>query len=140
MTSPGRRARDWQQIRELRSRYARAIDHKNWEEAHEIFTEDATVHYRGGPLTGAQEVEDYWRENVHYEYSMHTMQAPVIDIDGDTASGEWYLLEYYVMPDGTDGFCFGWYEDEYRRVDGDWYISYLDMAVEEDTEGVHGGT
>lgn len=137
MTTPGQEALDRLKIREVRSAYGRAVDQKDWERATDIFTDDAIVEYRDGTLRGGQEVFEYWRDNVDYEYSMHTMQMPELAVEGDTATGQWYLLLYYVAADGTDGFAFGWYEDEYRRTADGWKISALDMAILEDTAGWH---
>ncbi|MEF8900116.1 MAG: nuclear transport factor 2 family protein [Halovenus sp.] len=137
MTRPGQEALDRLLIQELRGAYARAIDQQDWEAATDIFTDDAVVEYRDGTLHGGQEVYEYWRENVDYEYSMHTMQMPQLEVTGDTATGQWYLFEYYIAADGTSGFVFGWYDDEYRRVDGEWKIAALDMDVVHDTGGYH---
>ncbi|WP_255197647.1 nuclear transport factor 2 family protein [Halorarius litoreus] len=137
MTSPGRVALDRLEIGELRATYARAIDYEEWDAAFEVFTDDAVVEYREGTFHGAEAVYEYWRDNVDYRFSMHTMLLPQIDVDGDTAWGHWYLMQFYVMPDGTEGWVFGWYEDEYRRVDGEWQIDHLDMSIEYDTGNVH---
>lgn len=137
MTSPGQAAFDRLEIRKLRGTYARAIDNRNWERATDIFTEDAVVEYAGETLHGGEEVTEYWRNNVDYQFSLHTMQLPHIEVDGDTGTGHWYLVEYYIAADDTEGFVFGWYDDEYRRVDDEWYISHLDMDLLYDTAGYH---
>lgn len=125
------------ELHELRAKYSRAIDFENYERASEIFTDDAVVEYPSGTCTGAGEVETYWRENVAYEFSMHTVQMPEITVDGDTATGTWYMLVLYSAPDGSEGYVMGWYEDEYRRVDDGWKIAAMDMAVIYDTDGYH---
>lgn len=137
MSDPAREALDRLALHELRGAYSRAIDDENYERAHDIFTEDAVVAYRGGDKHGPQEVYEYWRDNVEYEFSLHTVQMPEIELDGDQATGRWYMLVFYVAPDGTSGHVMGWYEDEYRRVDGEWKISAMDMRIEHDTAGYH---
>jgi len=137
MSDQAREALDRLEIRELRSAYSRAIDYENYERAHDIFTEDALVKYRTGNKHGAQEVYEYWRDKVEYEFSLHTVLMPELEIDGDDATGKWYMLVFYVAPDGSSGHVMGWYEDEYRRVDGRWKISAMDMGIEHDTAGYH---
>jgi ketosteroid isomerase-like protein len=137
MSDLAREALDRLEIHELRGAYGRAIDYEHYERAHDIFTEDAVVKYRGGDRHGPREVYEYWRDNVEYEFSLHTVQMPELDIDGDVATGKWYMLVFYVGPDGSSGHVMGWYEDEYRRVDGEWKISAMDMSIEHDTGGYH---
>jgi ketosteroid isomerase-like protein len=137
MSDPARELLDRYEIHELRAAYSRAIDYENYERAHDIFTEDALVKYRTGDQRGPQEVYEYWRDNVKYDFSLHTVQMPEIEIDGDEASGKWYMLVFYVAPDGSTGHVMGWYEDEYRRVDGEWKIAEMDMGIDHDTAGYH---
>ena len=137
MSDPAREALDRLELHELRAAYSRAIDDENYERAHDIFTEDAVVNYPRGDQHGPQAVSEYWRDNVAYEFSLHTVQMPELDIDGDEATGKWYMLVFYVAPDGTSGHVMGWYEDEYRRVDGEWKISAMDMGIDHDTGGYH---
>lgn len=125
------------EIHELRAAYSRAIDYENYDRATDIFTDDAVVKYRGGHCQGGQEIATYWRENVEYEFSMHTVQMPELTIDGDKATGTWFMLVFYVTPDGAEGHVMGWYEDEYERVDGEWKISGMDMGIEHDTTDYH---
>lgn len=137
MSSVGREALDRLEIHELRGAYARAIDYGNYEEATEIFTDDAVVNYRGGTCRGGEEVEAYWRENVAYEFSMHTVHMPLISVDGDEATGRWYMVVVYATPDGDEGYVLGWYEDEYRRIDREWLIDEMNMEVTYDTTDYH---
>jgi ketosteroid isomerase-like protein len=137
MASVEREILDRMEISELRSAYAKAVDNENYERAHEIFADDATVHYRAGTCHGAKEVESYWREKVDYGYSVHTAQMPELTVDGDQASGHWYMIVFYETSDGEEGYALGWYEDEYRRIEGDWKITELDMEITQDTTGYH---
>jgi ketosteroid isomerase-like protein len=137
MSTAGRETRDRFEIHELRAAYSRAIDEEDYERAHDVFTDDALVKYRDRDVHGSEQVAEYWREEVEYAFSMHTVRMPEIDIRGDVATGRWYMLVFYVAPDGTDGQVMGWYEDEYERVDGEWRIAEMDMGIEHDTGGYH---
>ncbi|WP_255197605.1 nuclear transport factor 2 family protein [Halorarius litoreus] len=137
MSDLARELLDRHEIHELRGAYSRALDYEDFERAHDIFTEDAVVKYRTGDKHGAQEVYEYWRDHVEYQFSLHTVQMPEIEVDGDEATGKWYMLVFYVAPDGRSGHVMGWYEDEYRRIDGTWKISRMDMGIGYDTAGYH---
>lgn len=137
MGSPAREALDRLDIYELRGRYSRAIDYDNYSDATEIFTDDAVVEYPDTTLQGGEEIATFWRADPEYEYSQHTVQMPSIRIDGETATGDWYLLVFYVAPDGTEGAIMGRYTDEYRRVDGEWKIEKIEAEIGHDTGGYH---
>ncbi|WP_254810966.1 nuclear transport factor 2 family protein [Natronosalvus amylolyticus] len=122
---------------ELRAAYARAIDYGQWEEYAQLFTTDTEVVYPRETLNGRQAVYEYGRDRVEYEYSMHTAQMPELEIDGNTASGEWYMLVFYIATDGTQGHVLGSYTDEYRRVDGSWKFDRMVATVAHDTGGYH---
>ena len=124
-------------ICELRSKYSRLIDTERWKEFAELFTEDTTVVYPRDTLEDRQGVYEYVRDRVEYEYSMHTAQMPEIEINGDSATGEWYMLVFYIAPDLSQGYVLGSYEDEYRNVDGEWKIDRMVANVAHDTGGYH---
>lgn len=123
-------------IKELRSQYATYIDDSEWEEFATLFTEDATVDFgRHEPLEGREEILRFARETIDqlYNYSLHTALMPRIDVDGDTATGLWYLVVFYQRPDGTEGTVTGRYSDKYRRVDGEWKFEHITNVLEYDT-------
>ncbi len=128
---------DYLAICELRAKYSRSIDNENWETYAELFTEDTTVVYPRDTLESRQEVYEYARDRVEYDYSMHTVQMPEIDVDGDEATGKWYMVVFYVATDLSQGYVLGSYEDEYRKVDGEWKIDGMITHVAYDTGGYH---
>jgi SnoaL-like domain len=51
---------------------------------------------------------------------------PRIEVDGDLASGEWYLLQPATREPGTQAvWLAAVYHDEYVRVDGKWLFQRL---------------
>lgn len=137
MSLSGETAADYLAIYRLRARYGRSIDRFDLKTYRELFTEDATVDYSGTTLEGRDEIVSYVRENVDYEFSMHTAQMPEIHLDGDTATGSWYLFVPYVAADGTEGIVMGSYEDAYRRVEGEWKFARMTTRIHHDTGGYH---
>ena len=67
--------------------------------------------------------------------SAHNFMNPIIEVDGDEATGEWRLIMLYTgrYPDGSLHFSriIGWYKEQYRRVAGRWLIHRLYCEVEE---------
>ena len=110
--------RDRLEIIELRSKYSHALDNGNWDDFGSLFTDDAVVdYYVPDTLHGAEEVQRFGEDEVDYDLSLHIATMPSISIDGDTGTGKWYMIVFYVV-DNTSGWVFGEYEDEYRRVGG----------------------
>lgn len=135
-------ALDYHEIKNLRSKYAQTIDHAaatgEWEEFVALYTEDAVVDYPQTTMQGHDEIEAFGNEiEDFYEFSMHTALMPVIEVNDDQATGEWYMLVVYTATDGSEGYVVGRYEDEYRRVDGDWKFSRIEAIISKDTGGFH---
>ena len=113
-------------IEELKYRYVRALDHKDWDLFRSCFAEDATASY-GGRLdfASAQETVDYMSSTLGPSMiTVHQVHQPEIVLDGDAATGTWALMdrvimtEYRLLLDGAST-----YHDRYARgADGAWRI------------------
>jgi len=127
------------EIRQLRAAYAHYLDRGDWDGWAALFAPDAVVEFGSYPnLEGRDEIREFGETVVDdlFEYSMHTAQMPLLDVEGETATGLWYLLVYYQLPDGDPGWIYGTYEDEYRKVDGEWKFVYVTNDVVVDTGGM----
>ena len=67
--------------------------------------------------------------------SAHNMMNPIIEVNGDTATGRWRLIMVYtgIHPNGDLHYTriIGWYKDTYVRQNGEWLIQTLFCQVEE---------
>lgn len=116
------------EIQSVRYRYCYAIDEHEFESLVELFTEDCTLDYGGlGTYEGHDGVRAFATEFVgeNLESTAHAVHNPLLTIDGDTASGKWYVTSPITFADGTGGFRWGRYDETYRRVDGEWRIDDL---------------
>lgn len=114
-------------IAELRHRYCWAYDDGDVETLGSLFTADGTVDLGDwGVFSGTAEIVDGFRGQVPQpdqpRATLHTLSVPVIDIDGPTATGRWYVVVYHPPWDGgVHPIRFvGRYFDTYREVDGLW--------------------
>jgi len=110
-------------IRRLKHEYCHAVDAGNYDEWVALFTEDGTFERDGAaPIEGRRALREMitGEFDESFEYTAHVVTNPVIDVDGDVATGRWYVTLVYEQPDGTVGWNQGVYEDAYRRVDGQW--------------------
>lgn len=116
------------QIEDLKYRYLRALDEKDWDSFAGAFTPEATAVY-GSRLafTGPGEIVSFMQENLGPAMiTVHQCHHPEIAIDGDHATGIWSLMDRVIMTDFRillDGASF--YRDRYERnEDGQWRIAH----------------
>ena len=117
-------------IKQLKHRYFRAIDTANIPLVTGCFVEDASIHYIGGSyeieMAGRDKIVEFIAQSFHADAAaMHTGHHPEITVDGDAATGLWYLndvfydLNYKVCTRGV-----AIYEDRYVRTDEGWKIQH----------------
>ena len=112
-------------IKELKYRYCRAVDQREWETWVDQFAPDGTFEIEdAGEFHGQDELTRLATETLveEYTHSLHVALNPTLDISGDTADGEWNLLLFYVQSDGTIGTRYGHYVDTYVRTADGWKI------------------
>ncbi len=61
-------------------------------------------------------------------FSAHYITNEIVDIDGDSATGRWWLFMPCVV-DGEATWLFATYDDEYVRLDGRWLIRKIVLGV-----------
>lgn len=118
------------EIKELKARYFRGLDTKDWELFSSTMTEDVKGRYSDGQLSfdGRESLVQFMVENLSAgtTITMHHGHHPEIKIgeDGMTATGVWYLQDMVIDLVGkTRLYGAAVYRDEYRKEGGDWLIS-----------------
>lgn len=113
-------------IQRLKHEYCFAIDEGRYEEWASLFTEDGRF-VRGADeaYEGYDELHAFASEQFGplFETFTHLVSNPVVEVDGDEATGRWYLVFVYETAGGDVGWTQARYEDEYRRVDDEWLIA-----------------
>ncbi|MGV9712607.1 nuclear transport factor 2 family protein [Gordonia sp. NPDC003424] len=116
---------DLEAIKALKYRYLRALDTKDWDEFTDTLTPDVTGDYgKSLAFTNRDELVEFMRSSVGPSViTEHRVTHPEIDIDGDTATGRWYLQDRVIVPEFSF-LLFGsaFYADRYRRTDDGWRI------------------
>ncbi len=131
---------DIEAIRKLKARYCAACDDShNPETLGPLFAEDAVWEASGvGRAEGRKAIQkllgDIGRSG-RIRNSAHHAINPIIDVDGDHATGHWRLIMLYTgyRPDRTPQYIriIGWYREQYVRGDGCWQFQHLFCEVEE---------
>jgi hypothetical protein len=125
---------DIQAITQLKHRYFRMLDHKEWDALRECFTDDVETHYENGHYCfhGIDEAMRFLSESLEGltaggRYALHLGHHPEIELLGESeARGRWTLHAPTIdRGEGRVGRHDSFYEDEYRKVDGQWRISRI---------------
>ena len=140
-------ARDRAEIEDLMARYLFAMDYNDFDTYAETFTEDGTLDFAQGSVTGRDAIREKargFKEAVAGIYVdvdgnpailRHLLCQSVIRVEGDRAwhTGMWFETanDGPRTPDGkrftpTLG-TFGIYEDELVRVNGEWKFKYRNI-------------
>jgi hypothetical protein len=122
-------------IKQLKGRYQRGVDTKDWALLKTVFSEDARSVYNAGKhaFGDRDAIINFLKSSLGSPniQTMHHAHTPEIEITSDTtATGTWYLEDFVLTalpsdttPNGTVLHGTGIYHDEYVKVDGEWKIS-----------------
>jgi 3-phenylpropionate/cinnamic acid dioxygenase small subunit len=133
---------DRRAIDDLLTRYAAAIDTKDWDLLDTCFTPDAFIDYTsaGGTKGNYPEVRAWLAEALAaFPMTQHLVTNRTVTLDGDTGRGRAYFYNPMGSP-GPDGamqlfFVGGYYNDRFVRTPDGWRIA---ERIEE-TAWFHGG-
>lgn len=121
----------FQEIVRLKYAYCHHLDHGNVEAFMDLFTDDARFEVPNyGSGRGREAIRNFVthvRDN-DLPLLVHMATNPVIEIDGDEATGLWYYIVLIDDGDSDRSWGQGRWEDKYRRVDGTWKIESLHAA------------
>ena len=138
---------DREEIRQLKARYFRLMDTKQWDAWRDCFTSDAVLETLPSPgehFVGRDEIVSRVSAILSDSVTVHHGHMPEIDLTGpDTATGIWAMFDWVDMPTRVlRGF--GHYHDDYQRQAGTWRIrrsrlTRLRLDIERKDESAHGG-
>jgi uncharacterized protein (TIGR02246 family) len=113
---------DIEAIKQLRSRYSRAVDTKDWEVFGASFTDDARLSSEGGDHEGRDAIVAAVSGALATAVTVHHQHTPEIELTGpDTATGIW-AMEDVVQIGEFELHGYGHYTEEYRRTPEGWKI------------------
>lgn len=136
---------DIESIKQLKARYFRFMDGKDWDGYRTVFTEDVVFDVRGGmaatplnpeydepPIEGADGAVAFIKKGLGAFISAHQGFMPEITLTGaDTATGVWAMTDVLRAGEGAPFRTvrgYGHYHEEYRKIDGAWKIAKLRLT------------
>ncbi len=117
---------DWLAIANLKARYCRFLDTKDWAAYAALFTDDVVIDTTasGGPrMEGREAALASIRASLDTAKTVHHVHSPEIEIDGDTARAVWAMQDQLSWPNGRRLSGAGHYHERYVRQDGVWKIA-----------------
>jgi SnoaL-like domain len=123
---------DIEQIKQLKARYFRLMDTKQWDDWGLVFATGCVMEVPEGDMvnTGREEIVTNVSTALVGARTAHHGHMPEIEITGDgTARGVWAMFDFVEWPEqdgkrtGLQGY--GHYREEYVREDGEWRIAWI---------------
>jgi ketosteroid isomerase-like protein len=142
-------AQDRAEIQDLMARYLFAMDHNDFDTYADLFTEDGTLEYARGAITGREAIRETtmgFKQAVGEIYKdvdgnpavlRHVLCQSVIRVEGTRAwhTGFWFETANDGPRDASGRVTptmgtFGTYEDELVKVAGEWKFAYRNIRNE----------
>lgn len=117
---------DWLEIANLKARYCRLLDTKDWAGFAALFTEDLVLDATasGGPrIEGRDAAVASVRASIQAAKTVHQIHSPEITVDGDDARAVWAMQDRLIWPNGRTLTGYGHYHERYARSGGAWKIA-----------------
>jgi SnoaL-like domain len=127
-------------IRELKARYCRLADHKEWDQLAGLFTEDASLRFHDASgqirsqIDGRGEIARKIGTSVGAAQPIHHIFSAEFVISSATeAQAVWAMEDRLIQPEGVKApfrtmHGFGHYHEDYRLIGGRWLISKLEQT------------
>ena len=129
-------------IKQLKARYFRCMDTKDWDGFRDVFTVDARLDTSGemppsddpdaGIVVGNEAIRAFVRGSVDEVVTVHHGHMPEIAImSPTTATGIWSMEDMLRWPEGSPMKAmhgYGHYLETYAKVDGTWLIATLELT------------
>jgi hypothetical protein len=121
-----------EEIKQLKARYFRLLDTKQWDEWGQVFATNSVMEVPEAQMvvTGRKEIVKSVSDSLTGARTVHQGHMAEVRLTGEgRASGVWAMFDYVEWPEqegrrvGIQGY--GHYLEEYLLEDGEWRISHL---------------
>ena len=116
------------EINDLLTKYATAVDNKDWALYRTVFTPDAFIDYESaGGVKGSLDEVVAWMETTMAGFPMtqHLVANVGVELDGDAAKVRAMFYNPMQMGNGKNFWCGGWYNHQLVRTADGWRSKQL---------------
>jgi uncharacterized protein (TIGR02246 family) len=117
---------DIEAIKQLKARYFRTMDTKDWAGMRQVFTDDVVVDTSeagGNVVQGGDEFMTFLQGVIGDVVTVHHGHMPEIELTSPTtATGIWSMEDMLRWPDGSELHGYGHYHETYEKTGGSWRI------------------
>jgi ketosteroid isomerase-like protein len=115
-------------IRALRARYHELVNEDAGNRLYELFAHDAHVAYGGRPeVRGRDNIRAFFA-SFPVQTARQFIHSHVVQVQGDRGTGSSYL-DGRPVRDGKSFYVVGRFDDEYIRLDGQWFFQRVTLSV-----------
>ena len=110
-------------VEDLLTRYATAVDRRDWEQYRSIFTADAEIDYTsaGGIAGTVDEIVEFLSTSLEmFEMTQHLVSNIDLEVNGDSATVTAMFNNPMRLPGGDTWFTGGWYHHDLVRTPDGW--------------------
>jgi hypothetical protein len=108
-------------LRTLMGRYVDAVNRRDESAWADTWAEDATWNLLGTEVTGKAQIVGLWQQMMAgFEFAIMMPSSGLFDVDGERATGHWYLQEFTRDLEGNGSIVLSRYLDSYVKKNGLW--------------------
>ena len=108
---------------DLLTRYATAVDRRDWQQYRSIFTADAEIDYTsaGGIADTVDEIVEFLSTSLEmFEMTQHLVSNIDLEVNGESATVTAMFNNPMRLPGGDTWFTGGWYHHDLVRTPDGW--------------------
>jgi hypothetical protein len=127
------RIEDIEAIKQLKARYCDICDDMhNPDRIASVFAEDGIWESGDfGVAQGHEKIRELFSGFKRlFSFSQHNITNPLIEINGDKATGVWYIMGPWTETEGDkEIWMSARYDDDYLKINNEWKYQHLRVAV-----------
>jgi uncharacterized protein (TIGR02246 family) len=117
---------DIEAIKQLKARYCRTLDTKDWDAMRQVFTDDVVIDTTGSGgtvISGADAFMAFLRDTLADRVTVHHCHTAEITLTSPSAAtGVWAKEDHVQLPGGRELTGYGHYHETYEKSGGAWRI------------------
>ena len=127
------RLEDIEAIKQLKAKYSHVCDDDhNPDNITSLFAEDGIWESPDfGQARGHKEIKELFEgfKNM-FTFSQHNMMNPIIEVNGDRATGIWYIMGPWTLrEDNKENWMALRYDDDYVKIANEWKYQHLRVVL-----------